>query len=481
MRRLLLLLVLALFSLPALAQDENIQITFPPSVYSLQGTVSLAGTVNPPDLQNYFFEMADYNADPNTATWTPVTLPSRNAVVGGTLALLNTTIMPDGLYTLRLRVLHQSGETTFVTVGPLRVANGLASPDGQSAPVFSPPANAATQAPPPPSEPTVVPRPTTVNELPVPVGGQLDNFDDNAANLMRDAGMTWVKWQIPFTVGDNSLIDVARDRINWSHERGFFAFLSIKGNKDELAQQGDAAYDPLYADFVGRVAALQPDAIQVWNEMNLDREWPQGQIDPRLYVEMLRQAYGAIKAVDPTIQVITGAPSPTGAEGAFGLDRVWNDDRYYLGLANAGAANYTDCIGIHYNEGVISPRLQSGDPRSDYPTYYFPLMMQRALNPFQGSGKPLCFSELGYLSPEGYGTLPDGFAWGANTTVQDQAEWLADAVQIAAISGNVQLIIVFNINFTQFIDGDPQGGYAIIRPDGSCPACQALGALRGAG
>ena len=43
------------------------------------------------------------------------------------------------------------------------------------------------------------------------------------------------------------------------------------------------------------------------------------------------------------------------------------------------------------------------------------------------------------------------------------------------------LIIVFNVNFTQFVDNDPQGGYAIIRPDGSCPACQALGALRSAG
>ena len=135
--------------------------------------------------------------------------------------------------------------------------------------------------------------------------------------------------------------------------------------------------------------------------------------------------------------MITGAPSPTGAEGAFGLDRVWNDDRYYLGMANAGAAQYADCLGIHYNEGVISPRQHSGDPRGDYPTYYFPSMMQRAL-PFQQSSMPLCFSELGYLSPDGYGSLPAGFAWGANTTVQDQAEWLAQAVQIAAQTGNVQ-------------------------------------------
>ncbi|MCZ2098313.1 MAG: hypothetical protein LC121_19000, partial [Anaerolineae bacterium] len=202
--------------------------------------------------------------------------------------------------------------------------------------------------------------------LPVPVGGQLDNFDEDAIPLMQQAGMTWIKWQIPFVIGDSSLITVARDRINWSHQHGFYAFLSVKGNKDELGQQGSAYY-PLYAEFVGQLAALQPDAIQVWNEMNLDREWPQGQIDPRAYIELLRQAHDAIKAVDPTIKVVTGAPSPTGAEGAFGLDRVWNDDRYYLGMANAGAAQYADCIGIHYNEGIISPRQQGGDPRGDYP------------------------------------------------------------------------------------------------------------------
>jgi len=297
---------------------------------------------------------------------------------------------------------------------------------------------------------------------------------------MRDAGMTWMKWQIPFVIDDRSLIDVARDRINWSHEQGFYAFLSIKGLKEELDAL-DEEYYPLYAAFVGEIAALQPDAIQVWNEMNLDREWPEGKIDPRRYTELLRQASEAIKAVDPAVRVVTGAPSPTGAEGAFGLDRVWNDDRYYLGMANAGVANYADCLGIHYNEGIISPRLQGGDPRGEYPTYYFPLMMQRARFPFSSNPLPLCFSELGYLSPDGYGALPDGFAWGANTSVAEQAEWLAEAVQIAGSTGSVDLIIVFNVNFTRFVDGDPQGGFAIIRPDGSCPACDALAGLRGAG
>ena len=39
-------------------------------------------------------------------------------------------------------------------------------------------------------------------------------------------------------------------------------------------------YYPEYAAFVGRLAALGADAIEIWNEMNLDREWKAGTISP---------------------------------------------------------------------------------------------------------------------------------------------------------------------------------------------------------
>ena len=483
MRRLFILLLVLFVVAPVAAQDATVSIDFPYAVYDLAGAVDVFGTVNVPNLQSYYLEVADYAQAVDSALWTPITLPSRNPVSGGVIARWDTRVVPDGVYNLRLHVILTDFTEQFDVVGPLRVANQLVRLDGSTAPVIvAPTAEPQVVEPQPPQEPTIVPRPNVVSELPIPVGGQMDDFDETAAELMRQAGMTWMKWQIPFVIGDDSLVTVARDRINWSHEQGFFAFLSIKGLKDELAAQGDAYYAQ-YADFVGRIAALQPDAIQVWNEMNLDREWPQGQIDPRQYVELLRQAHTAIKAVDPTVLVVTGAPSPTGAEGAFGLDRVWNDDRYYLGMANAGAANFSDCIGIHYNEGIIPPSQQGGDPRGEYPTYYFPLMLQRASFPFNSTPTQFCFSEMGYLSPDGYGELPSGFAWGANTSVQEQAEWLRDAIQIASETSSVQtrLIIVFNVNFTRFVDGDPQGGYAIIRPDGSCPACDAIGSLRGAG
>ncbi len=474
MRRILfILLPILLLATSVAAQDETIQITWPPPVYAVSGAVQVTGTVNPPDLQSYFLEVADYGAD--NPLWIPVSLPSTQPIENGVVAQWVTTLVPDGLYQLRLHVVLRSGDNRYAVVGPIRVANTLQRPEGETV-APQPVVPTATEEP-APVEPTAVVHPSPVNELPVPVGGQVDTFDEQAVQFMQQAGMIWMKWQVPFTVGDDSLVTVAQDRINWSHERGFLVLLSIKGDVTELDAQGEDYY-PLFADFLGRVAALHPDAIEVWNEMNIDREWPTGQIDPRAYLDMLRPAYEAIKAADSQVMVITGALAPTGAEGAFGLSRVWNDDRYYQGMANAGAADYADCIGVHYNEGIIAPLQQGGDPRDSYPTRYFPLMTNRAAFPFRSSSIPLCYTELGYLSPEGYGRLPSEFAWAANTSVVEQAQWLHDAIQIAGDDGRIAMIVIFNVNIRRF-DQDPQAGYAIIRPDNTCPACEAIATLRG--
>jgi hypothetical protein len=270
---------------------------------------------------------------------------------------------------------------------------------------------------------------------------------------------------------------VARERIEWSHERGFLVMLSITGEVAELAERGEE-YLGIFAGFLTEIAAMHPDAIEVWNEMNIDQEWPAGEIDPDAYVEMLRPAYVAIKAADPEVMVVTGALSPTGFFGG-GCGRTGCDDAPYLrGMINAGAGEYVDCIGIHYNEGILHPRQLGGDPRgnSGHYTRYF----QSMINTYAAAigDLPLCFTELGYLSPEGYGQLPGAFAWAANTSVAEQAEWLRDAIDIAGDDGRIALIMVWNVNYTRF-DQDPQGGYAIIRPDGTCPACDSIATLRG--
>jgi hypothetical protein len=302
------------------------------------------------------------------------------------------------------------------------------------------------------------------------LGGQVADFSQQG--WMQSAGMTWVKRQVVYNNGANPGDQAGL--IADAHNRGFRILVSVKGHPGDLAS--DPNYINNFAGYLGGLAGLGADAIEVWNEMNIDREWPAGRIDPNWYVQMLAASYNAIKSRNGGTMVVSGAPAPTGAEGAFGLDRVWNDDRYVRGMAAAGAARYMDCIGIHYNEGIISPNQRSGDPRGGHYTRYFWGMVDLYWGAFGGQ-RPLCFTEIGYLSPEGYGGLPGSFAWAGSTSVAQQAQWLADSARLARSSGRVRLFIVWNVDFTGRWGDDPMGGYAIVRPNGDCPACRSLAGI----
>jgi LysM repeat protein len=351
------------------------------------------------------------------------------------------------------------------TVAAIAQANNIVNPNlifvGQTLQITGAPASGSN--PPPPSSGN---NPPPISLTGFEVGGQvLGGVAGSTQNALQTAHMKWVKRQVG--AGDGN----GPNLIAEAHGAGFKILLSVVGDKNSVTNGG---YQDSYANYVGALAQAGADAIEIWNEMNIDREWPTGQISPNSYVSLLSKSYTAIKGKNGNTIVISGALSPTGAEGAFGLDRVWNDDRYYNGMAAAGVGNVADCIGVHYNEGIVSPLQTSGDPRDNYPTRYFSTMLNRAMGPFPG--KKACFTELGYLTPEGYGPLPGGFSWAGNTTVAQQAQWLAQAMQSAANSGRVRMVIVFNIDSTNY-GVDPQAGYAIIRPGGGCPACNSIGAV----
>lgn len=358
------------------------------------------------------------------------------------------------------------------TAQAIASANGIANPNlifvGQQLNIpggtGTPPPSTGQPPPPPPSGSPI----SGGFEL----GGHVDGFRYPAQ--MRGAGMTWVKKQIRWSQGQGP--EIAQGAIDQARSNGFKILLGVVGNPQQLGANR-TQYIQDYANFLAGVARLNPDAIEVWNEPNLDREWPTGQISGANYTEMLRASYTAIKNANPNVLVISGAPAPTGAESAF-PGRVVNDDRFIRQMAAAGAANYMDCVGIHYNEGVLPPTATSGDPRgnSGFYTRYYPTMVSLYSGVFPN--RPLCFTELGYLSPEGLGPLPSAFAWAANTTAQQQAEWLGQAVTQARNSGRVRLMIIWNVDFTRY-DNDPMAGYAIIRPDGQCRACVIMRAAMG--
>lgn len=300
------------------------------------------------------------------------------------------------------------------------------------------------------------------------LGGHVLDLNANTVGLARRAGMTWVKMQYRYNLGDGT--GGVAGMLGNARANGFRLLVSIVGQTGQMGNFD--SYIASYSQFVGDVAALGIDGIEVWNEPNIDREWPAGLINGANYARLLQAAYNAIKARNPSVLVVSGAPAPTGFFGGCGAGGC-DDDVFMQQMAGAGAAQYMDCVGIHYNEGIVSPSTTSGDPRGDYPTRYFSGMISRTTAAF--GSEPICITELGYLSPEGYGPLPGAFGWAAGTTVQQHAQWLGDAARMARQSGRVMLMIVWNVDFP-FYGEDPSAGYAILRPGGGCPGCDTLAA-----
>jgi hypothetical protein len=373
-----------------------------------------------------------------TGSWYNVTLPSgEEGWILGELVTVNTGFNPTSL---------------AVVEAPPPSASGSSGSGAAGAPVVVPPPVAAVG-----------------NVGNFELGGQAAGMP---AGTMQYAGMKWVKKQHKWSPGDSP--DVVAGLINEAHAAGMKILLSIPGQLFPSSIDFEA-----YTNFLGGVAALGPDGIEVWNEMNIEREWPAGQIDPASYVNnMLKPAYQKIKAANGNVMVITGAPAPTGFFGGCGGGGC-DDAPYVAGMMAAGAGSASDCVGVHYNEGLVPPSATSGDPRGSggHYTRYF----QGMINAYTAAGaSALCFTELGYLSGEEWGTLPAGFLWKPpyNLTVSEHAQYLAQAVQVAVQSGRVRMIIVFNVDFKTFGD-DPQAGYAMIRPNGSCPACETLRQVMG--
>jgi hypothetical protein len=291
-------------------------------------------------------------------------------------------------------------------------------------------------------------------------------YDQNLphGDRMHYAGMNWTKTQVHYQQDATSIITTA-------HNSGFKIQLSALGTPEMVTETN---FEEDFANWVGSLAAAGADAIEIWNEPNQEREWQTGYISPALYTNLLCTSYSAIKAANNDTLVITAAPAPTGFFGGCGPDGC-DDLPWMEGLYAAGAANCMDYIGAHHLSGATSPSARSGhpaDPDGTHHSYYFLWQTEEYYDAFQ-STKPLFYTEMGYASQEGVPPFPVWFGWATGTTNAEQAAWLAEAVQLSISTGMVEHIIVWNVDFPRF-GYDPQDGYAIIRPDASCPACDAL-------
>jgi len=320
---------------------------------------------------------------------------------------------------------------------------------------------------PAPDQPVVAPRPVAAGAF--ELGGHIRDMGIPYANQMHYAGMNWVKTQVFFGQGAGSIIAAA-------HAQGFKIQLSAIGGAGMV---NEAGFEDKFAAWVAGLAAAGADAIEVWNEPNIDREWQIGKISPAAYTNLLCKSYNAIKGANGGTAVISAAPAPTGWFGGCGPNGC--DDKPWMeGLYAAGAANCMDYIGAHHNAGATSPSARIGHPANPgdpHHSWFFLPQTELYYNIFRGTRK-LFYTEMGYASQEGLPTFSDQFAWARGTNNSQQAAWLAEAVQLSVNTGMVRCIVVWNIDFVRY-ETDPQDGFAIIRPGGGCPACETLHGVLG--
>lgn len=154
-----LLLALLLAPTPSVAQGPPI--SYPPETELVRGVVDIRGTATHPDFWKYELAATPFG----TQNWFNITV-SETPVQDGVLASWNTQTVPDGTYTLRLRVVHRDGNYDEFKVQRVLVANSL--PTDTPTPEISPtPTDTPTPKPPTatpviltPEIPTPTPAPT---------------------------------------------------------------------------------------------------------------------------------------------------------------------------------------------------------------------------------------------------------------------------------------------------------------------------------
>lgn len=341
-----------------------------------------------------------------------------------------------------------------------------------------------TIEPTPTMEPTIPPADYDQFEVGIQVQYSLDFNPDNQDGYFRsvaeDLNLGWVKQQVRWEDMEREpdQIDYAvLDLVMPSAEKfGLKMLLSIVTAPDwarepgvDLSRHGPPANNQDYVDFVVSIVNRYPGqvhAIEVWNEMNLDREWTSTQgLSAQNYTALLRDTYNAVKAVDPGIIIVSGALSPTGVEIP---NAVIDDFRYTDLLIQAGALQYMDCYGAHHNginfppdrrwnEGYNDPSAQYRGPFDNpHHSWSFRSTLEGYATRISAAGSdvPLCVTEFGWPVSEDIGGYPEGFGFAADNTLEEQAEWIAQALDLMEEWGFVRLATLWNFNY------GPQAGWA---------------------
>jgi hypothetical protein len=351
--------------------------------------------------------------------------------------------------------------------------------------------SASPPPPPPPTPaPTLVP---TATPLPQPASN-LDygihmfiadqpQTTERDVRMAVDGGFRWQKSLFQW----REIEGAAKGKFDWSDSDRIVRASNAAGLKiiarldfEPMWARADHAHNgppDKYQDYWDFVSAFvsryrdgspigQVQAIEVWNEPNLDREWGDQQINQASaadYVRLLGGAYQAAHAADPSIVVLTAGLSPNGVTDGHSAD----DLEYLKWMYAAGLRGKFDALGAHANTQAPEVSVPLGVLKDfPHPSFYFRRIEQlRQLMVDSGdAAKQVWLTEWGWTAD----TVHPAYKWFA-VTEDKKASNLVDAFQYARRNWTpwIGVMTVWTLPDPSWNADREEFWWAIANPDGT--------------
>ncbi|MCK6629690.1 MAG: cellulase family glycosylhydrolase [Anaerolineae bacterium] len=311
--------------------------------------------------------------------------------------------------------------------------------------------------------------------VPFGYGIQADPNGDAELNLssIEELGFEWVKFQMPWKTVEPTQGNY--DWAAWDQVIDAYAAKNIKvmlsivkapdwarPADDDKMVEGPPADPAKYAEFVAQVSERyrgKVQAVEIWDEQNLwYKAGGKGRMNAANYVQLLQQAYPAIKAVNPEMLVISGGLTPAGNVADLAIDDVEYLEQMYA----SGVKDYFDALGAHpagYNCPALADWRTVTAEEAGADSFLEPFINRHHSWCFLGTmeayrevmvangdgGKAIAITEFGWA----VGDSPQpGYMYALDNTPVERARWLVEAYLWGKKQGWVGPMILWNLDYS---------------------------------
>ncbi|MDQ3648615.1 MAG: Ig-like domain-containing protein [Actinomycetota bacterium] len=304
---------------------------------------------------------------------------------------------------------------------------------------------------------------------------------DREVSLLKENGARWVRTNVPWNAIEYdgkgtynasylSNVDYAIQQLRAagigvvmpvSDGVPYWASADPNKYKDSGGYHYNERYRPTsfqdYADFfsfvVNRYKGSGVHVFEVWNEPNLSEFWPSG-VNASEYTQMLKAAYPAIKAADPSSTVLLG--------GLSGSD--WS---FLQGVYAAGGGSYFDAAANHiYANGSPDNCWQDSTGHNAKDSFCGVDEVREVMVANGDAAKAMWITEFGWS------TCSNSYSgcYNVGVTEEKQAEYLTRAFQKfdSPAYSYVKAALVYSARNTYWKKDDPaswEGNLGMVKTD----------------